>query len=128
MAVTHTTTARNGIADYIRGQIGATTARLAFRVGGSADSPGTAAATITGISFGAASGGTISMTGGPYSDTNATGNASAVNKASLQSSTNVVVVYCDVAASGSDINLSGGLVINAGDTVTITSLSYSAPA
>lgn len=62
------------------------------------------------------------------SDTNATGNASAVATATLQTSADTVCVHCAVAASGSDINLSGGLTIGAGDTVSCSSLTYTAPA
>ena len=40
------------------------------------------------------------------SDTNATGNASPVSKASLQTSGDVLAIYCDVAASASDIHRS----------------------
>jgi hypothetical protein len=60
------------------------------------------------------------------SDTNAAGNASAVNKAALQTSGGTVQVYCDVAASASDINMTNGLVIAAGDTVSCSSLTYTA--
>jgi hypothetical protein len=60
------------------------------------------------------------------SDTNATGNASAVATATLETSGGTVVVHCAVAASGSDINLTGGLTIGAGDTVSCSSLTYTA--
>jgi hypothetical protein len=36
------------------------------------------------------------------------------------------VIQCAVAASGSDINMSGGLTVAAGDTVSCTSLTYTA--
>jgi hypothetical protein len=60
------------------------------------------------------------------SDTNATGNASAVATATLETSGGTVVVHCAVAASSSDINMSGGLTIGAGDTVSCSSLTYTA--
>lgn len=62
------------------------------------------------------------------SDTNATGNASAVAAATLQTSADSVQLHCAVAASGSDINMTGGLTIGAGDTVSCSSLTYTAPA
>jgi hypothetical protein len=37
-----------------------------------------------------------------------------------------VVIHCAVAASGSDINLTNGLTIGAGDTVSCSSLTYTA--
>jgi hypothetical protein len=75
--------------------------------------------------FGAASGGTITADT-ITSDTNATGNASPVATATLQTSGGTVIVHCAVAASGSDINMTGGLTVGAGDTVSCSSLTYSA--
>jgi hypothetical protein len=60
------------------------------------------------------------------SDTNATGNASPVATATMETGAGTVVVHCAVAASASDINLSGGLTIGAGDTVSCSSLTYTA--
>jgi hypothetical protein len=61
------------------------------------------------------------------SDTNATGNGSAVAAATLQTSADTVCVHCAVAAASSDINMSGGLTVGAGDTVSCSSLTYTAP-
>jgi hypothetical protein len=129
MAVTHTTTVRNGIADHVVDQLDAGgPGKLKFRLTGTAGSPGTAAATLTlsATAFGAASGGTATAAA-ITSDTNATGNASAVATATLEKADGTVIVHCAVAASGSDINLTGGLTIGAGDTVSCSSLTYSAP-
>lgn len=127
MAVTHSASLRNTLAEAVRTAIGATTARVGFHVGGTVDAPGPLAAQIVNVTFGAASSGQIA-TSSDYSDTNATGNASPVTKCSLANSSNTVAVYCDVAASGSDVNMSGGLTINSGDTVTISSgFYYQAP-
>jgi hypothetical protein len=60
------------------------------------------------------------------SDTNAAGNASAVSKASLQTSGGTLHVSCDVAASASDINMTNGLTVANGDTVSCSSLTYTA--
>jgi len=49
-------------------------------------------------------------------------------EATLQTSADSVQVHCAVAASASDINMSGGLTIGAGDTVSCSSLTYTAPA
>lgn len=129
MSVTHPTAFRNTVADLVDSTIngGGAAGKLKFRLAGTADSPGTAAATLTfsATAFGAASGGTITAAS-ITSDTNATGNATAVGAATLETSGGTVVVHCAVAASGSDINLSNGLTIGAGDTVACTSLTYTA--
>jgi hypothetical protein len=131
MAVTHPTAVRNAIADLVvdRCDAGAAAGKLKLRLSGTAAAPGTAAATLTlsDPAFGAASGG-MATASAITSDTNATGNASAVANATLEDSDGNVVCHFAVAASGSDLNLSGGLTIGAGDTVACSSLTYSAPA
>lgn len=126
MSVTHSTTMRNTFCDAVTTALGASP-KLKFRLTGTVSAPGTAAATLTmsATPFPAASGG--SMTANAItSDTNATGNASAVATATLETSAGTVVVHCAVAASSSDINMSGGLTIGAGDTVSCSSLTYTA--
>lgn len=126
MAVTHSTVMRNVFCDAVTTALG-TSPQLAFRLSGAVGSPGAVAAilTMSATPFPAASGG--SMTANSIaSDTNATGNASPVATATLQTSGGTVVVHCGVAASGSDINMTGGLTIGAGDTVSCSSLVYTA--
>ncbi len=126
MAVTHSTVMRNVFCDAVTTALG-TSPKLAFRLSGTVGSPGAVAATLTmsATPFPAASGG--SMTANSIaSDTNATGDASPVATATLQTSGGTVVVHCGVAASGSDINMTGGLTIGAGDTVSCSSLVYTA--
>lgn len=127
MAVTHSTTMRNTLAGAITTALGAT-ANLRFRLSGTVGSPGTVVATLpmSATPFGAPSSGTITANA-ITSDTNATGNASPVANATLDAGS-TVVVHCAVAASASDINMTGGLTIGAGDTVSCSSLTYSAPA
>ena len=126
MAVTHSTTFRDAVADLVDSTL-STTAKLVFRLSGTVGSPGTAVATLSmdNPAFGASSSGVITA-GTITSDTNATGNASPVATATLQTGAGTVVVHCAVAASGSDINLGGGLTIGAGDTVSCSSLTYTA--
>lgn len=128
MAVTHITSLRNTLADAVTTALGASP-RLVFRLSGTVSAPGTAVATLVmnATPFGAASGGTITANA-ITSDTAATGNASPVANATLQTSGGTVLVHCAVAASASDINMTGGLTIGAGDTVSCSSLTYSAPA
>jgi len=127
MAVTHATSLRNTLADAVDTALGAT-ANLRFRLSGTIGSPGTVVATLpmSATPFGAASGGTITANA-ITSDTNATGNASPVANATLDNGA-TPLVHCAVAASASDINMSGGLTIGAGDTVSCSSLTYTAPA
>lgn len=126
MAVTHSTAARNAAADAVLALIG-TSGKLKFRTSGTVSAPGTAAATLSlsATAFGAASDG-VATANAITSDTNATGNASAVATATLETSGGTVVVHCAVAASASDINLLNGVTINAGDTVSCASLTYTA--
>jgi len=130
MAVTHPTAMRNTIADLVVDSLDVGgPGKLVFRLTGTAGSPGTAVATLTlsATAFGSASGGTATAAS-ITSDTNATGNASPVATATLETAGGTVKVHCAVAASASDINMTGGLTVGAGDTVSCSSLTYSAPA
>ncbi len=126
MAVTHSTAARNAATDAVTALIG-TSGRLVFRLSGTVGSPGTAVATLvlSATAFAAASTGTATANA-ITSDTNAAGNASPVATATLQTSGGTVVIHCQVAASGQDINMTNGLTVAAGDTVSCSSLTYTA--
>ena len=126
MAVTHTTAARNAATDAVTALIGAS-GNLVFRLSGTVAAPGTAVATLplSATAFGASASGTATANA-ITSDTNAAGNASPVANASLQTSAGTLVIHCAVAASGSDINMTNGLTVAAGDTVSCSSLTYTA--
>ncbi len=126
MTVTHSAAARNAASDAVTALIGAS-GNLKFRTAGTIGSPGTAVATLpfSADAFADASGGT-SAANAITSDTNATGNASAVATASLETSGGTIVIHCAVAASASDINMSNGLTVAAGDTVSCSALTYTA--
>lgn len=126
MAVTHSTAAKNAATDAVTALIGAS-GFLVFRLSGTIGSPGTAVATLplSATAFGASSSG-VATANAITSDTNATGNASPVANASLQTSGGTLQIHCAVAASASDINMSGGLTIANGDTVSCSSLTYAA--
>lgn len=126
MAVTHSTAARNAATDAVTALIGAS-GKLAFRLSGTVGSPGTVVATLSlsATAFGASASGTATANA-ITSDTNATGNASPVATATLQTSGGTVVIHCAVAASASDINMTNGLTVAAGDTVSCSSLTYTA--
>lgn len=126
MAVTHSTAARNAATDAVTALIGAN-GRLAFRLSGTVSAPGTVVALLplSATAFAAAVSGTATANA-ITSDTNATGNASPVATATLQTNGGTVVIHCQVAASGQDINMTNGLVVAAGDTVSCSSLTYTA--
>lgn len=126
MAVSHSTAARNAATDAVTALIGAS-GQLAFRLSGTVSAPGTVVATLSlsATAFGASATGTATANA-ITSDTNATGNASPVATATLQTSGGTVVIHCAVAASGSDINMTNGLTVAAGDTVSCSSLTYTA--
>lgn len=126
MAVTHSTAARNAATDAVTALIGAN-GRLVFRLSGTVGSPGTAVATLnlSATAFPAAVSGTATANA-ITSDTNAAGNASPVATATLQTNGGTVVIHCQVAASGQDINMTNGLTVAAGDTVSCSSLTYTA--
>lgn len=124
MAVTHPTAVRNTVCDLIVDSLDPS-GNLVFRATGTAGSPGSEIATLalSATAFGAASSG-IATASAITSDTNATGGT--VATATLETSGGTVKVHCAVAASGSDIDMSGGLTVTAGDTVTCTALTYEA--
>jgi hypothetical protein len=126
MAVTHSVAARNAATDAVTALI-STSGNLVFRLTGTVGSPGTAVATLplSADAFADSSSGTATANA-ITSDTNATGNASPVATATLQTSGGTVVIHCAVAASGSDIDMSNGLTVANGDSVTCTSLTYTA--
>ena len=127
MAVTHSTAARDAATNAVTALI-STSGKLVFRISpSSVAAPGNAVATLTfsATAFGASSSGTATANA-ITSDTNAAGNASPVAFATLQTSGGTIVVHCAVAASSSDINLTNGLTVSAGDTVSCSSLTYTA--
>lgn len=126
MSTTHSTAARNAATDAVTALIGAS-GNLKFRTAGTVGAPGTAAATLplSADAFGDSASGTATANA-ITSDTNAAGNASAVATATLETSAGTVVIHCAVAASGAEIDMTNGLTINAGDTVSCSSLTYTA--
>jgi hypothetical protein len=128
MAVTHSTASKDLATNAVVDQLDGAGSKLVFRISpSSVGSPGTAVATLTMATpaFGASSSGTATA-GAIASDNNAAGNASAVAYASLQTSGDVIAIHCAVAAAASDINMTNGLTVAAGDTVSCSSLTYAA--
>lgn len=122
MAVTHATTVRTGIADYVVDLLdaGAGAGTLEFQTSGNVE---VATLTFSDPAFGAAVSG-VATASAITSDTSATGGT--VAKFVTKDSNGNAVFSGAVSTSGSDINLSS-LSVGAGDTVSISSLTYTAP-
>ena len=127
MAVTHTTAVRNELANLVVDHCddGAGAGKLIIRATGTVAAPGTEVATLTfsDPAFGAAASG-IATASAITDDTNATGGTAAT--ATLEDDSTNIAAHCSVGTSGEDINLSS-VSIGAGDTVSISSLTYEAP-
>lgn len=125
MAVTHSTAARNAIADAAVDLLDAGTTDasgdLEIRTSGDVE---VATLTLSNPAFGAASS-AVATAATITDDTSATGGTAA--KAALRDRDNTDVILCSVTATGGggDIELSS-VSIGAGDTVSITSLTYTA--
>lgn len=123
MAVTHPTMAtRNGIADYVVDQLDLNTppAKLIMLTAGSAT---VATLTFPNPAFGAAASGTATA-GTIVADSSAVGGT--IAKAELRQGGSTPIIACSVGTSGADINMNS-VVISAGQQVSITSLTYTAP-
>lgn len=123
MAVTHPTAVRNGIADFVVDQLdeGTPPGLLVFQTSGGST---VATLTLANPAFGAASSGTATA-GAIVSDTNAAGGTT--TKAELRNAAGTAKILCSVTATGGggDITLSSA-IISAGQTVSMSSLTYTA--
>ena len=121
MAVTHPSAVRTIIADAVTATIGAS-GKIIMQTG--------AAATVATLLFSATAfpGSTagVATANAITSDTNAVGGT--IAKAELQTAAGVAKVLCSVTATGGggDIQLSS-VIVSAGQTVSMTSLTYTAP-
>lgn len=122
-AVTHPTAVRTALADLVVDLLdaGAGAGTLVFNTSGDVE---VATLTFSDPAFGAASSGTATASA-ITSDTSATGGT--VAKFVAQDSDGTDCFLGAVGTSGSDINLSS-LTVGVGDTVSVSSLTYSAPA
>jgi hypothetical protein len=125
MAVTHPTAVRTGIADFVVDQLdeGTPPGHLVFQTSGAVT---VATLTFSNTAFGAAAAGTATAAA-ITSDTNAVGGT--IAKAELRNAANTAKILCSVTATGGggDIELNS-VIVSAGQTVAMTSLTYSAPA
>lgn len=122
MSVSHPTAVRTGIADHVVDQLDPS-GKIIMQTSG-----GVTVATLpfSATAFGNAASG-VATAAAITSDTNAVGGT--IAKAELQTSGGTAKVLCSVTATGGggDITLSS-VIISAGQTVALTSLTYTAPA
>lgn len=121
-AVTHATAVRNAIADAVVDSVdaGASAGTLEFQTSGDVE---VCTLTFSDPAFGAAASGTATANA-ITSDTNCTGGT--IAKFVVKDSNGNTIFSGSVGTSGADINLSA-VVISAGQTVSLTSLTYTAP-
>lgn len=126
MAVTHSTAARNAAANAVVDLLDAGTppGALVFLTSGDAT---VCSIAFENTAFGSASSGvcTLDLGSGKTSD-GAT--AGTIAKAEFRNAAGTAVIFCACGTSGSDINIPGGLTLATDDTVSITALTYTAPA
>jgi hypothetical protein len=124
MAVTHPTAVRTGIADHVVDQIdeGTPPGTLVMQTSGDVE---VATLTFANPAFGAAAN-SVASAGAIVSDTDATGGT--IAKARFKNNAGTDKVICSVTATGGggDIELSS-VVVSAGQTVSLSSLTYTAP-
>jgi hypothetical protein len=124
MAVTHPVATRNGLADYAVDQLDLNTppGKLVMQTAG-----GAAVATLTfgNPAFGSAAAGTATANA-VTDDTNAVGGT--IAKAELRQGNATAIILCSVTATGGggDIQMNS-VVVSAGQTVRVSSLTYSGP-
>lgn len=123
MAITHVAAVRNGLADYVVDTIdaGAGAGALVIMTSGDVE---VATLTFSDPAFGAAAGGTATANA-ISDDTNATGGTAALFKVQDSDTNEVFRGTVTATGGGGDIELSS-VSIGVGDTVSITSFTYSA--
>ena len=124
MSVTHPVAVRTAVADFVVDQLdeGTPPGKLEFQTAGSVS---VATLTFSNPAFGAAAAG-VATAGAITSDTNADGGT--IAKAELRNAALTAKVLCSVTATGGggDIQLSS-VVVSVGQTVSLSSLTYTAP-
>lgn len=126
MATTHTATVRNGIADYVVDQLdtGTTDATGDIVIMTSGDVE-VATLALSNPAFGAAAAG-VATAAAITSDPSATGGTAALYKAQNRDNTEIFRGSVTATGGGGDIELSS-INIGASDTVSLSSLTYTAP-
>lgn len=125
MAVTHPTAVRDSICNHVVDQLdeGTPPGTLVFQTSGDVE---VATLTLANPAFGASSGGTATA-GTITADSSATGGT--IAKARLKNAAGTDKIICSVTATGGGGDITfNSVVVSAGQQVSVTSLTYSAPA
>ena len=126
MALTHTTAGRNAIADAVVDLVDAgstdPTGDLVLMTAGDVE---VATLAFSNPAFGAAASG-IATAGAVADDASATGGTVALFKIQDRNNGEIIRGTVTAVGGGGDIELTGGVVIGAGTTVSMSSFSYSA--
>lgn len=126
MAVTHPTAVRQGVCNFVVDQLdeGTPPGSLVFQTSGDVE---VATLALANPAFGNADGSAVATAGAIVSDTDAAGGVAA--KARLKNAAGTDKVICSVTSTGAggDIELSNATV-GVGQTVSMSSLTYTAPA
>lgn len=120
MAISHTTTVRNGISDYVVDQLN--TGTLEFQTSGDVE---VATLTLAATAFGASASG-IATAGTITADSSATGGT--IAKFVLKTSGGTVILSGTAGSVGTEDIVLSTATIGSGDTVSCSSLTYTAPA
>lgn len=123
MSVTHPSATRTLVADAVVDSIDAGTPP-GFLVFQTAASATVCTLTLENTAFGGAVAGVATMAGTPKTSDAAT--AGTISKAKFTNAAGTSIILCAVDTSASDINIPGGLTLANSDTVTVTSLTYTA--
>lgn len=124
MSVSHPLAVRQYIADYVVDQLD--DGFIELQTAGGVE---VATLSFGATAFGAADGSAIATANSITADTNAAGNASDITKGELQNSgTNPIVLFSvsSIVAGTGDVQLSS-VNVAAGDTVSMSVLTYTAP-
>jgi len=124
MAVTHPTAVRNGIADFVVDQLdeGTPPGVLVLQTSGDVT---VATLTFSNPAYGAAAA-AVATANAITSDTNAVGGTMA--KARQRNAAGTDKIICSVTATGGGGDITfNSVVVSAGQTVAMTSLTYTAP-
>jgi len=125
MAVTHPAAVRTGIADFVVDQLdeGAPPGTLVYQTAADAE---VATLTFSNPAFGAAAAG-VATAGAITADASATGGTIAKARLKNQAGTDKIICSVTATGGGGDIELNS-VVVSAGQQVSTTSLTYTAPA
>lgn len=124
MAVTHPTAVRDGIANFVVDQLdeGTPPGTLVFQTSGDVE---VATLTFSTTAFGASSSG-VATANAITQDTSATGGTVAKVRLKNAAGTDKIIGSVTATGGGGDIELNS-VVISAGQAVSVTSLTYTAP-